>query len=155
MPGSGKSTFVRGLEGRGWGVLIGDELEEGTEPQRVWDSALARGDDRGLFAKAEEYSAGLGIEFGFPSGWLPKVQAMTDRGYETWYFDADREASKEAWTRVHPGTDERAWSTQADALEAGHGQIAAVYGPRLIKTLTNENGHLEVQRIADIVGVAW
>jgi hypothetical protein len=155
MPGSGKSTFVRGLEGRGWGVVIGDALVPGTPIQLAWDSALRHADDEALFAEVAQHPTGFAIEFGFPAGWLDGVEGMRARGYDAWYFDADRAASRLAWLQANPGVDERYWTKQADELLAVRERIATVYGDRLIKTLSDERGHIDLEQIAAKLQIEW
>jgi hypothetical protein len=155
MPGSGKSSFLHELERRGWGILVGDDLVSGTPTEAAWNSALLHANDGPLFAVAGRYSTGFAIEFGFPVGWLARVERMRMRGYETWYFDADPAASRLAWLEAHPETDEGVWRKQAGELIAIRDRITASYRDHLIKTLSDEAGHVGLEQVARILDLRW
>jgi hypothetical protein len=152
MPASGKSTFVEWLGEKGWGTAIGDEMLPGSLVQVAWEAAIRHGDDGALLSAVAADSREFAIEFGFPAAFLPNVQNLMRRGFEGWFFDADLAASRTAWMAARPSADIGLWERQVDGLVAIHADIAAAYGGRLIKTLTDEDGHVPLTKIAQLTG---
>ena len=147
IPGAGKSTYADWLQTQAWGRVSYDNIAE--QPAVVRDAVHAAldGHDAGLTALAALFP-GFVLEWGFPAGWLETVQAMIGRGYNAWFFDADRDAALRSWhDRWGADADPAYFHEQVNGLDRRWPEIMTAYGDHLITTLGPDGIHLPVAEI--------
>jgi hypothetical protein len=75
------------------------------------------------------------IDWGFPTQCLSVVAALKAAGVQIWWFDGDREAARQAFTRR--GTvSVQALAVQMAGIEKAWPRIQAVIGPHVIETVS-------------------
>lgn len=113
--------------------------------------AAMAGDDTALVALASPFP-GLVLEWGFPAACLETVHAMIDRGYNAWFFDADRHAALRSWHQQWGAdADPVYFHVQANGLDRRWQEIEAAYGGHLIRTLAADGAYLPVAEIDALI----
>jgi cytidylate kinase len=102
IPGSGKSTFCEWLEReKGFIHLDFDFLlrEQGTQEKLSTIAPLLRSDLDNFVSGVRKAGRSVAIDWGFPIASLGAVRLLKQKGFVPWWFDGDREAAHEAFTR--------------------------------------------------------
>lgn len=66
---------------------------------------------------------------------------MVDRGYAAWYFDGDRQTALRGWRNSNPTQPEGLWHEQMTRLDRVATEIAVIFGPNIIESVSASAGY--------------
>ena len=149
VPASGKSYFGSWLEDHKSFLHIDAEkdgrlLEQGLLP--LWDSCFQGGNPAALVNALQALNRPVAFNWGFPTCWLPVVEAMKREGFDIWWFDADRNAARRAFAR-RGDVPLHAFDKQIADIARDWSKIKKVFSPNIMRTLKSNGAYTEPAEI--------
>ena len=136
-PAAGKSHFGQWLEERRRFLHLDVEkdgrlAEVGLEG--AWNSCFQLGDVTAFASQVRGLNRDVIVNWGFPPAWLDVVRQLRSEGFAPWWFDADLEQAKRAFTR-RGDVSLAAFETQMAAISTNWRAIESVFRPNVVTTL--------------------
>lgn len=149
IPASGKSHFGAWLEAH-QGFLHFDVEKDGRLNQTgllpLWERCL-RHREALLFVHAiEQLNRPVIVNWGFPTAFLPVVEALKEAGFLVCWFDADKHAAEEAFVR-RGDVPLAAFRRQMRDIARDWARIDPVFRPHIIRTLQPDGARMAPSEI--------
>ena len=155
-PSTGKSTFGNWLEVNRGFVHLDVELENA---RCLRERNLFEAWRQAIDGKPQEFVAALArlgkpvvTTWGFPVACKDSVRTMLGAGLIGWWFTGDWDAARLQHQQARKNMS--AFDKQRSLLEPVHDQFAAMFTPRVVRTVRMDNGEpraLPIEAVARIV----
>ena len=150
-PGAGKTAFGQWLR-----ETLSFEFIE-TDRNGHWLDALCGANNELTAARVFDQAAALApkvvIEWGFPVRFLVCVRELDNAGFDTWWFDGDRDALRTSYIRCKGASQAAvaAYEAQTTGIDGALSELATFYGDRVINTVMPGPTYLPFDDIAQRV----
>jgi hypothetical protein len=149
IPAAGKSSFGRWMEAQHRYINADLEVPECIPALRIraeWDRLMTAQDAGPLLSELRGRRQRTLLNWGFPPGCLPAVEALQRAGVELWWFDADEAAARSAYATCGKGTLVD-FDNQLSQIHASWPKIERVFGTNSIKVLNADGSRLGCDQI--------
>lgn len=135
VPGAGKSTYGRWLQQEKGFVYWDLEHETLEMAANRTGFYIGTGNDIGsLLNVIKEKGLTLIIDWGFPATpeYIAQVRALIHAGFKTWWFDGDREATKQSFIKRSGYEALPAFNLQMERIQNNWAEIQGIFQGNII-----------------------
>ena len=99
-----------------------------------------------FFARLPTRKWPIVIDWGFPIGSLPAVQLLKEHGFVVWWFEGDREATRQSFDERGTVSPE-AFRVQMDSIEKNWSAIKGVIRGNIIEAVSRGPAHARPEQL--------